>query len=599
MTCPDFQLSKNGRAGLGVVQPQSGLDYPLVAPSPDIQYLIADLHLAYDDVGEYDPGIAPAQSPLRIKYLYGIGCLENTPAAGFPAPAHTADIVIVDAANRVILDTTAPNVFFETQQWSADYRIYVWRTTTAVCRLVAYTTWPDDDNNTTDADTLRHYNKYLTPTSAAIDERAVYKMPRRLLTLRVRNGQTVSPRYSGAFKFANGYSTEIIPAAREVKSFRNNTKITFSAVSGSGRGKYGTCPEILTPPIYKINGVPGKNGDFQVSGLGCLWIRRRTVMGPAPGFVVTPSVTSQQQIGADCAPCCKCEDYADTAKYMNDTSYRYRLIGQRAENVLIEHEKNIERWNLHRTCSVERPLRLLMVAQRCSYIDIAMMLCNPCDICFEATRLTVTLSIAGALVPSDPDTQTVVDARPVLECGYTTIYAPGVSGGAADIGVSEDGFQFSAALPPVKSGERAYVQFRVKIVQSDPVGQYWRAVAYAPDAPLGNRWGWQEITANEAESESSNIVATVDNTASRNATFQSFDDIEVGNIVRTWDQTEGRARGPYIVTGVLTGEFINTGEPIRKNCGVALENGALPEIASAMASQALKCNSEGKTEEPC
>ena len=124
MTCPDFQTAPRGRAGLGVVQPQSGLDYPLVAPSADIKYLLADLHLAYDDAGEYDPQVTPAAHPLRIKYLYGAGCIENTPPAGFPTTAHAADIVIVDANERVILDTTAGAVTFNAQDWSADYRIY-------------------------------------------------------------------------------------------------------------------------------------------------------------------------------------------------------------------------------------------------------------------------------------------------------------------------------------------------------------------------------------------------------------------------------------------------------------------------------------------
>jgi len=536
MTCPDFQTAPRGRAGLGVVQPQSGLDYPLVAPSADIKYLLADLHLAYDDAGEYDPQVTPAAHPLRIKYLYGAGCIENTPPAGFPTTAHAADIVIVDANERVILDTTAGAVTFNAQDWSADYRIYEWKTPRAVCRLVAYTTWPDDDSGLTDDDTRRNYNKYLAPANARLDERAVYKMPKRLLTLRARSGQTTSPRYTGSFKFVNGYNTEIAVTERATKNFRNNTKVNFSAVAGSGLGRYGNCPGGATVPITKINGVSALDGDFRLSATDCLWIRRPVTVGVSPPYPVNPSTTAQQQIGADCDPCCGCKDYSDTAKYMNDTSYRYKLIGQRAEKVRTEHENNIARWLDQRACSVQRPLRLFMVPQRCPYVDVVMMLCNPCETCVDPTRLTVTFNVAGDLVPSDPENQTSVAVRPSLECGYTTMHAPGIRGGAVGITVSGDGLQYSAAFPQLKPGDSAYVQFRLKFSQFDP----------------------------------------------NNPAVE-----------------ETRARGPYVITGVLTGTYLNTGAPVLTNCGKDLTDGLPPPAAMAETVQTLHCNSEGKTEAPC
>ena len=169
MTCPDFTLSKNGRAGIGVVQPQSGLNFPLIAPSADIKYLLADFYLSYDDAGEYTPAVSPAQHPLRIKYLYGIGCVNNTPAGDFPEPVHAADIVVVDANDRVIFDTNNEETTFAAAAWSADYRIYEWKNSGAVCRVVAYTTWPTDDNQLGDEDTPRNYNKYLKPVNAKLD----------------------------------------------------------------------------------------------------------------------------------------------------------------------------------------------------------------------------------------------------------------------------------------------------------------------------------------------------------------------------------------------------------------------------------------------
>lgn len=536
MPCPDFQLSKSGRAGLGVVQPQSGLDYPLVAPSADIRYLIADFHLAYDDAGEYDPTVAPAVHPLRIKYLYGLGCIENTPVTGFPAATHTADVVIVDALDRVILDTTLPDTAFNAQPWSADYTIYEWKTTKAVCRLVCYNTWPDDDNEQTDADTRRNYDKFLTPTNARLDERAVYKMPRRLLSMRVRNGQTTTGRYQGNFKFLNGYNTEIAAAGSEIKNFRNISRVSFSAVAGTGLGRYGNCPGGVSVPITKINGVSAVNGDFRLSATDCLWVRRPVTVGLTAPYPVNPSTTAQQQIGADCNPCCGCDDYANTAKYMNETSYRYKLIGQRADKVREEHENNIARWLDQRSCSVQRPLRLFMIPQRCSYMDVVMMLCNPCETCTDPTRVTLTITITGDLVPADPDTQTAVAVQPELECGYTAMYAPGVRGSAVGISVTGGGFQYSAVFPQLKPGDSAYVQFRLKFSQYDP---------------------------NNPNSEAT------------------------------------RARGPYVINGTLTGVYANTNQPILTNCGQLLNDGLPPLAAIAETTQTLHCNAEGKTEAPC
>lgn len=536
MTCPDFKTSSHGRAGIGVVQPQSGLDYPLVAPSSDIQYLIADLHLAYDDDGEYNSAIAPAAHPLRIKYLYGAGCIENARPSNFIQPTHEADIVIVDAHDRVILDTTPQSVFFNIQPWGNDYKIYEWKTARAICRMVLYTTWPDDDNNKTDSDTRRNYNKYLTPKNAQLDERAIYKIPRRLLSMRVRNGQTTTARYNGNIKFTNGYNTEIVAGNSVTKNFRNLTAVNLSAAPGSGLGRYENCSDIPAAPISKINGVPSINGDFRLSSTDCLWVRRPITTSASAAYSINPSKTAHQQIGADCTPCCSCSDYSDTAKYMNETSYRYKLIGQRADKVRAEHENNIARWLDKRACSVQRPLRLFMVPQRCPYMDIVMMLCNPCETCTPPTLLTVTFDISGDFIPADSAKQNGVAVRPTLECGYTTLYAPGIRGGGVGLSVSGDGLQYSAALPQLKPNESAYVQFRLKFNQYD---------------------------------------------------------------LNTLNSRETKARGPYIVTGVLTGTYLNTNQPIVINCGKDLGDNLPPPPAAAETTQTLHCNSDGMTEAPC
>jgi hypothetical protein len=560
MACPDYTLSKNGRAGIGVVQPQSGLNFPLIAPSSDIKYLLADFYLSYDDSGEYSSPILPTKHPLRIKYLYGVGCFENPPISSFPTAVHAADIVVVDSNERVVFNSNDANVSFNMTAWGNDYKIYEWKSTYAVCRLVAHTTWPDDDKGTLDENTPRNYNKYLTPINAKLDERAVYKMPRRLLSLRVKNGQTISPRYRNNVTFTNGYNTTLTPATSVISNFRNTTNVAFAAVAGSGLGKYGNCGSSTGPvPITKINGVPATAGDFLLSGADCLWARRPVtsallypkILTEATEFVITdavdfsyvttenlfageteeydtaPSATAQQQIGADCEPCCSCDDYVDTAKYLNETSYQYKLIGKRAENVRTAHENNISRWLDQRACSIQRPLRLLMVPQRCPFIDVVLLLCNPCETCLPPTQLTLDLSLSGTIG---------ANVTPSLECGYTELYAPGINGGAVGIAVTNNGTRYSAPLPQLKAGDSGYIKFRVKFTQTDN---------------------------------------------------------------STSPPTAVKARGQYAVTGVLTGTIISTGLPILPNCGNNLADGSPPPPAVAEVTRSLNCNAAGQTILPC
>jgi hypothetical protein len=493
----------------------------------DIRYQLADFHLSFDDLGEYDPSIEPVRYPLRVKYLYGVGCTNNSPPPDFFTPSHSADVLLVDANDRTVFNTAASGTTFSTKAWGDDYRIYEWKSATAVCRAVAYTTWPSTDNSTPDEDTPRHYPKYLSAANAILDSRAVYKLPKRLLSLRTRNGQTISPRYKNNFTFLNGFNTTLPRGTTTTTDLRVNTPITFSAVAGSGKGKFGNCGDVPTVyPIARINGTPAEQGHYLMAAKDCLWVRRPTnaVKNPAGDITsITPSTTAGLQAGADCDPCCGCEDYADTAKYMNSTSYRYKLIGQRAGTVRTEHENNIARWLDYRACSIQQPLRLLLVPQRCPYIDVAMMLCNTCDNkCFGDSVLTLDLSVGSTAT-------TTVE----LECGHTALYAPNINGQAIGITQLNNGLRYSAALPELKSGESAYVRFRIKITEPNP------------DDPT----------------------------------------------------KQGKARGPYPITGVLTGTI--NGVPILTNCGEPLEDNEPPLPASAESTQILYCNSAGQTEAPC
>jgi len=440
MTCPDFTLAKTGRRGIGVIQAYSGLDYPLIAPSADVQYLIADFYLTVE------ADALPA-FPLRIKHLYNLGCIENTPAADFPAATNTAGIVVVDANDAVVFDSIAAPADYTTKSWGSDYQIHEWITGGTVCRMLVYQTWPAED------DDKRNYNKYLTPQNATLDARSIYVMPKRVKTLCVRNRNVRSAPTPGAFIFRNNYNTTLSAGAATTTAFSALTPITINAAAGSGAGKY-PCLDYIPADhkvINKINGVSGINGDFLLSANDCLWARRATTY---LNGVVTPQANAQLQFGADCKPCCACSDFVTTATYMNYVRDRYKLIGTRAEEVRARHEDNIRRWNDYRLCSLQTPLRLIFVPQRCPYMDVVLMLCNPCQSCLPASELTLTINFFGDVIPAGES----VTADVV--CGHTAMYSANSNGLATSI--VANGLSYSTAFPQIQPGDSAYVKFRLK-----------------------------------------------------------------------------------------------------------------------------------------
>ena len=467
MSCPEYELSPSGRRGVGVVQPQSGIDYPFVGFVPrqppydnDFRQLVADFYLAYDDDGEYDPTSEKTVPPFRMQYMYGIGCVENTIPADFFTPTHEADLMIVDANDKVVFNTAAADMF-DVKMWGDDYKIYTWTTYKTVCCLVVYTTWPNGD------DAAQNYAKYLKPEQAILDARTVYKMPKRLLSLGVRqkNGTVIYGPFIGALALKNGYNTTIIEAEKtnvSSHSFVANTNIRISGVAGSGAGYYPVCGsgydetthELLPQPIKRINGVgPTTGGNFLLSSSDCLYARRPTAVVDA---VYTPSRTAGQQIGADCPPCCRCSDYVDTALYMNQLSERYQLIGTRVTEAKLIHEQNIAKWSDRRQCTLAQPLKLLFVAQRCPTLDCVLMICNSCATCIPGSTLNLQLSTALSGVTAE------------LVCGYTALFTPDVRGHAIPITTNltdPTNLNIAVKMPPVNAGSSAYIKFRLKFSQ--------------------------------------------------------------------------------------------------------------------------------------
>lgn len=498
MSCEEPVITPGGRSGIGIIQPQSGLDYPLINPSADIRYLIADFYLAYDDPGFYRATVERRVHPLQIKWLYGVGCKPAAAPEWAPTPVHDADILVVDQLGNTVFDSTqlAPAGADEEYQsyqkidWGDDLVIYEWIGNNGVCRLVAYKTWP-----TAFEIAPKNWPTHIAPENAVLDERAVYKMPRRVRSLKVVSDNIVAGtvRRCGAV-FATGYNSRIETTA-SVNNLRNNTNITFHAEPGAGLGKYDDCQDTGPSPILRINGAtPNKHGDFTMSGPDCIWIRQPTAIVGDRAEPQRHGGAATLRAGSNCQPCCDCPDYVETGRYMNRVAGRYANVGKRAHQIKLLHEGNIDRWIEQRDCRLARPLRVQVVPQNCPLIDIVIMFCNQCQQCAQ----NVTLKVDLTTFPGG--------AKGKLECGYAFLYAPGYPG--REFTLRGTFPRYEADLPPIDVGNSAYVKFRVRL--TPPAGSTQTAYPYAITATLTGTKDGSPIRAGCEDTDPPAEVTTAD-----------------------------------------------------------------------------------------
>lgn len=420
------QFDQYGRQGIGVTQPYSGTDYPLLEPSEDIRYLLADMHVAIEQPTDYT-GEPPYQLPLRIQWLYGFGCDDpewtlplsascesfGSSANCQPTPRHSHDIILTDQDGRIVFDSTQQAVQYDTREWGDRLRVVTWRQADEYVSIVYHTAW-----SPTEQPEPRDYPVYFFPDQAILDSRSVTVLPRRVRSLNV-----VFDHIRDDVEFVPGHNMQI--RASGVNTLRAVTQIEFSAIPGAGEGRF---PDCLPGPvaIRRINGVsPAARGDFYLSAKDCYWVRQPTRIltdNPrtslpevtlSPGNIPTPGLPSplagttkdapgwppgddkryaHLQMGNDCVPCCDCEDYVETAQYMNQIRDKYAVIGQALNQSRDQYHSARDRWLAAAQCRAHRPLRVQVVAQICPFVDIVIQYCNQTDECHSRVVLSVDLT---------------------------------------------------------------------------------------------------------------------------------------------------------------------------------------------------------------
>lgn len=424
-----------------------------IATDNEIRYLLADLYFEYDDPELYAQNTSAAQHPLRIKWLYGLGCIENGPINGVPEPTHAADILIVDAADNVVFDSTVA-ASFTSKTWGADYHIYEWITSSAMCRIVAYTTWAPDELN------VRSYAINLSPENAVLDERAVYKLPKRVKSIQVLNTNLTQTTADLVCGYNIGFST----VANTSRGLRHTNEITINAEPGLGRGRYSDCTND-PPAIVSLNGATGP--DITVAATDCLWTRIDTIFNADQTKLIQqkttsvnpvqyPDGTTKLLLGSNCPACCDCDDYVNTARYMNCVRDRYTLIGEKSHDILLQHSDNITRWLEQRACRLKKPLKIVMTPQLCPYIDVVVQFCNLCEKCAEDVNITVAFNTypSGGIV-------TILHCYTILSAGLARNFPYYIQTIAPNT--------FNINFGKVSAGNSADIQFRVEVAPALPI----------------------------------------------------------------------------------------------------------------------------------
>ena len=166
---PPDPTPPRARHSIGVNQPPNGgNDYPFVRPSPDIYFLLGDFYLSYaDDTCSY-------AYPFRIEWMYGFGTRQYSesgsevdPLPGYPTPTHEYDILVKDANDVTVFDSTvvgtgddADNVSpFKWSEWYSRYVVIEWtdKSKDIVCRCTKFIGW---DSYSTD---YQEYDEYIVP----------------------------------------------------------------------------------------------------------------------------------------------------------------------------------------------------------------------------------------------------------------------------------------------------------------------------------------------------------------------------------------------------------------------------------------------------
>jgi len=390
-----------GRQPIGVNQPPSGGSlYPFVNPSPDIKYLLGDFFIAFDDLPDV------VKYPLRVKWLYGFGTHAVPPPSGSPAPVHAQDIVVVDANNYVVFDSTQATSF-KTDDWDSRLTIVEWESDDAVCRCTFHYEWTVSD--ITDGQTVT-YDNHIVPVNGELQADTWYKLPKRVKSI-VVGTQSVSKNkviFKEGYNIGLNANTALSPLNVTLRAFsrskrlvpgtRLTNQVVISSAPGLGLGVYAACTD-TQPQVKKLNGVTGNSfQNYTFDSEGCLRSQRPVgLLSYSPrtlnyGDFNLNSAQSRAalKLSNDCTCCCACEYFARTYQGLKRQWFLFKDIATAAEKTRDDFQKNINRWNIQKQIREADNIRIRISVDGNCKIRYGIALCNSSKCCLSNIRVYVT-----------------------------------------------------------------------------------------------------------------------------------------------------------------------------------------------------------------
>lgn len=407
-------MAKSNRNAIGFNQPPGSGDlYPFVNPSLDIANLLGDFFVSFDDLAD------EVVLPLRVAWMAGFGDLPvvgspylipptlETP--GWPVPTNAYDLVVLDANDRVVFDSTVAAL--TTTYWASRLRILEWHTSTAVCRCVMHLPALDPE---ADAGHIQLYATFILPENGELQADTWYKMPKRVMSLIVNGTRYVRKTIA----FEEGYNVTLThvtepsiatfvlpnfnPATALAAGTRASNQIRIEAIPGAGRGTVPGCTEI-TQDLRTINNISSDaHQNFLYDGEGCIRTHRPvSLMGSTPrtlGYASTnPIITAKPNPAAqaqaailtsnDCTNCCDCVYFAQTYQGIKRQWYLFQDVAHAAEDVRDIYTKNRARWLVQKQIREESKLRVRLVADGKGKVSWGVVFCNASKCCLTDVSL--------------------------------------------------------------------------------------------------------------------------------------------------------------------------------------------------------------------
>ena len=390
-----------GRQPIGINQPPGGgTNYPFVQPSSDIQYLLGDLFVSFDDLDD------TYVFPLKVSWMYGFGTNAVAPPSGYPAPTHAQDIIVTDANDAVVFDSTTASKF-TSDVWDSRLLILEWTNTDGILRCVQHTEWTQADIN--DGLDLT-YDDYIEPANGVLQVDTWYHMPKRIRSLQVG---VKSIQGNKLVTLSEGYNVgiteqeQILFNAPDIGATtskplkpgtRKSTSVNISAEVGSGLGIFPGCGESELQ-IKTFNRVPSSEyQNFTYDTEGCIRSQRPVALTSYEPreFDYSASLLPVAEAAAsivtsnDCQNCCQCTYFAQTYQGLKRQWFLYRDVAEAAEAVRDIYQDNIDRWEIQKSIREADSVRVRVTMDGNCKVSWGFAHCNSSKCCLYNVRADVT-----------------------------------------------------------------------------------------------------------------------------------------------------------------------------------------------------------------